>query len=87
MNDKKLKNMAAAGDRKAKRLEKLLSKPTRFFTAMHTGVNVSALFAAAVLMMAICERLHQKQMNTALSFWDRGGGCNTFVVLSDYRVW
>lgn len=69
MNDKKLKNMAAAGDRKAKRLEKLLSKPTRFFTAMHTGVNVSALFAAAVLMMAICERLHQKQMNTALSLW------------------
>lgn len=48
LNDAKLKKMADEGDKKARRLYRLTSEPSRFLATIQVGVTLSGLLASAV---------------------------------------
>jgi putative hemolysin len=48
LNDNKIKLMAADGNKKAKKLKKLLSEPTKFLSTIQVGITLAGFFASAL---------------------------------------
>ena len=57
MNDKKLAKLAAAGDKRAIRLEKLTSQPARFLATIQVGITVITLLSSAVAAENFADRM------------------------------
>lgn len=57
LNDAKLKKQAEEGDRKAKKLSRLLEVPSRFLATIQVGVTLSGLLASAVAADTFAEML------------------------------
>lgn len=48
LNDNKIKVMAAEGNKKAKKLKKILSEPTKFLSTIQIGITLAGFFASAL---------------------------------------
>lgn len=46
INDSKLERMAAEGDRRAQRLNKLMAQPARFLATIQVGITLAGFWAA-----------------------------------------
>lgn len=67
LNDAKLKKQAEDGDRKAKKLGRMLEVPSRFLATIQVGVTLSGLLASAVAADTFAEMLVQALAFTGVS--------------------
>lgn len=66
-NDSKFRKLAEDGDKKARLLVDLLSKPSNFLASIQVGVTVSSLLSSAVASESIADRIAQAFTFTGLS--------------------
>ena len=66
LNDKKIKNLAEEGDKKAKLLYRLISEPSKFLATIQVGVTLSGLLASAFAAESFADRLARTVIATGL---------------------
>ena len=67
MNDTRMAQLSAAGNQKAKRLEKLTSQPTRFLATIQVAITLSGFLGAAFAALNFADLLVEQILKTGLT--------------------